>query len=168
MEKVLEETQKLLNAIHASVSGDINYDEWVKTIPTLRVDWRDDETKPVVTWSRGNIEYKYDMSVDTLCINNEGLETILSSPVMADLMIHMAGFSAEDKSLKKEDRGFKTPSFKLTFPKGLRTNTSNWPGSITEAFLPGRGLDGLDDFYTIPLAKQALLCSTAKPNVSPL
>lgn len=56
MEKVLEETQKLLNAIHASVSGDINYDEWVKTIPTLRVDWRDDETKPVVTWSRGNIK----------------------------------------------------------------------------------------------------------------
>lgn len=57
VEEVLEETQKLLNAIHASLSGDINYDEWVKTIPTLRVDWRDGETKPVVTWSRGNIEF---------------------------------------------------------------------------------------------------------------
>lgn len=119
VEEVLEETQKLLNAIHASLSGDINYDEWVKTVPTLRVDWRDGEKKPVVTWSRGNIEYKYDMSADTLCINNEGLETILSSPVMADLMIHMAGFSADDKSLKKEDRGF-TSSDYLTLYETLR------------------------------------------------
>lgn len=39
VEEVLEETQKLLNTIHASLSGDINYDEWVKTIPPLRVDW---------------------------------------------------------------------------------------------------------------------------------
>lgn len=165
MEDVLEETQKLLNAIHASLSGDINY-EWVKTVPTLRVDWRDGKTKPVVTWSRGNIEYKYDMSVDTLCINNEGLETILSSPVMADLMLHMASFSAEDKSLKEEDRGGKTPSFKLAFLKELCDITSNWPGSITEAFLPGRGLDGLGDLYTIPLAKQALLHPPAKHNAS--
>lgn len=146
VEEVLEETQKLLNAVHASVSGDINYDEWVKRIPTLRVDWRDGEKKPVVTWSRGNIEYKYDMSADTLCINNEGLETILSSPVMADLMIHMAGFSVNDHALNNEECALKTPSFKLTFLKELCDNTSNWPGSITEAFLPGRGLDGLGDF----------------------
>lgn len=140
----------------------------MKTIPTLRVDWRDGKKKPVVTWSRGNIEYKYDMSADTLCINYEGLETILSSPVMADLMIHMAGFSVNDHALNNEECALKMPSFKLTFLKELCNNASNWPGSITEAFLPSRGLDGLGDFYTIPLAKQALLCSTAKPNVSPL
>ena len=81
-------------------------------------------------------------------------------------MLHMVGFSAEDTSLKEEDRGFKMPSFKLTFLKELCDNTSNWLGSITEAFLPGRGLDGLGDFYTIPLAKQALLHPPAKHNAS--
>lgn len=85
---------------------------------------------------------------------------------LADLMLHMVGFSAEDTSLKEEDRGFKMPSFKLTFLKELCDNTSNWLGSITEAFLPGRGLDGLGDFYTIPLAKQALLHPPAKHNAS--
>jgi len=89
---IVQETSDLIDMIHSTIQGDVNYDEFAKKNPTVRVDWRDGKEKPVVTWVRNNIEYKYDMSADTFCINNEAMETVLASPVMADLMIHMADF----------------------------------------------------------------------------
>lgn len=101
IESILQETGDLINAIHAAVSGDKFYDEWAKKNPTVKIDWRDGVEKPTVTWSRANIEYKYDMSADLLCINNEGLETVLASPTMVELMMRMneatkEGFTSDD------------------------------------------------------------------------
>lgn len=87
-EKVINETEVLIETLDKALRGDKNYDEWRERKPTVRVDWRDGEEHPVVTWSRGNIEYKYDMSADLLCVNNEGMEGVLSSPVMADLLMN--------------------------------------------------------------------------------
>lgn len=89
---IVKETSDLIEFIHKGIAGDVNYDDFAKKDPTVRIDWRDGVEKPVVTWVRNNVEYKYDMSADTFCINNEGLETVLASPVMADLMVHMADF----------------------------------------------------------------------------
>lgn len=117
VESIISETADLMRAIHASLSGDKYYDEWAKRVPTMKVDWRDGVEKPVVTWSRANIEYKYDMSADLLCINNEGLETVLASPTMADLMLAInkstkEGFSSDDYLRLYEtlrDMGFVVP-----------------------------------------------------------
>lgn len=87
-DNVLRETETLINTLDKALQGDKNYDEWRLRQPTIRVDWRDGEEHPVVTWSRGNIEYKYDMSADLLCINNEGLEEVLSAPAMVDILIN--------------------------------------------------------------------------------
>ena len=86
MQTILEETGALIEAIHNSSTGNEFYDEFAKKDPTIRVDWRDGVAKPIVTWTRANIEYKYDMSADLLCINNEALEDVLSSPAMVELM----------------------------------------------------------------------------------
>lgn len=101
VETIIQETADLMRAIHAAVSGDKYYDEWAKRMPTVKVDWRDGVEKPTVTWARANIEYKYDMSADLLCINNEGLESVLASPTMADLMLAINktatdGFTSDD------------------------------------------------------------------------
>ncbi len=100
IDSVVEETESLINLIHSALEGDMRYDEWAKKEPTLKVDWRDDKEKPVVTWSRKNIEYTYDASADLLCINNEGIEATLASPDMVELMLMMGkspkGFTSED------------------------------------------------------------------------
>lgn len=117
VEGIISETADLMKAINAAVSGDKYYDEWKEKNPTTKVDWRDGVEKPVVTWSRANIEYKYDMSADLLCINNEGLETVLSHPTMVDLMLKMnestkEGFTSDDYLRLYEtlrDLGFVVP-----------------------------------------------------------
>ena len=117
IESIIGETADLMRAIHAAVSGDKYYDEWAEKVPTIKVDWRDGEEKPTVTWSRANIEYKYDMSADLLCINNEGLETVLASPTMVELMLKMnqttkEGFTSDDYLRLYEtlrDMGFVVP-----------------------------------------------------------
>ena len=86
IESIIAETESLIDAIHKSSTGNEFYDEFSYKEPTIRVDWRDGEAKPIVTWTRANIEYKYDMSADLLCINNEGLEQVLSSDKMVALM----------------------------------------------------------------------------------
>lgn len=117
VESIIQETEGLMDAIHAAVSGDKYYDEWAQRHPTTKVDWRDGVEKPTVTWARNNIEYKYDMSADLLCINNEGMETVLSSPTMAELMIAISrdtkeGFTSNDYLRLYEtlrDMGFVVP-----------------------------------------------------------
>lgn len=113
MEQMINETEWLINSIDSALQGDTNYEEWRERKPTITTDWRDGETKPTVTWSRGNIEYKYDMSADLLCINNEGLESVLSSPIMAELMTKaMPNFTSNDYSTLYQvlkDKGFVVP-----------------------------------------------------------
>ena len=100
IDSVVEETESLINLIHSALEGNIRYEEWAKKEPTIKVDWRDGKEKPVVTWSRKNIEYTYDASADLLCINNEGMEATLASPDMVELMLMMGktpkGFTSED------------------------------------------------------------------------
>ena len=86
LEEVIAETESLITAIHNSSTGNEFYDEFASKDPTIRMDWRDGQLKPIVTWTRANIEYKYDMSADLLCVNNEGLEEVLSSEQMVALM----------------------------------------------------------------------------------
>ena len=120
IEGIISETADLIRAIHAEVSGNKYYDEWAQRNPTVKVDWRDGVEKPTVTWSRANIEYKYDMSADLLCINNEGLETVLANPTMVDLMLkinepaknYKEGFTSDDYLRLYEtlrDMGFVVP-----------------------------------------------------------
>lgn len=97
IEDIISETADLIRAIHAEITGNKYYDEWAQRNPTVKVDWRDGVEKPTVTWSRANIEYKYDMSADLLCINNEGLETVLASPTMVDLMLKMTETAKDEK-----------------------------------------------------------------------
>ena len=112
IDDIVKETSDIIDLIHKTISGDANYDEFAKKDPTMRLDWRDGVEKPVVTWVRNNIEYKYDMSADTFCINNEGLETVLASPVMADLMVHMADFTRNPKKKKEGERsGFTSDDY---------------------------------------------------------
>ena len=99
IESIIAETESLIDAIHKSSTGNEFYDEFAYKEPTIRVDWRDGEAKPIVTWTRANIEYKYDMSADLLCINNEGLEQVLSSDKMVALM---EMFVPEKKAKKGE------------------------------------------------------------------
>ena len=99
VDAIIKETQDLINAIHESSTGNEFYDEFATKDPTIRVDWRDGVDKPIVTWTRANIEYKYDMSADLLCINNEGLEKVLSSDKMVALM---EMFIPEKKAKKGE------------------------------------------------------------------
>lgn len=112
VDDIVKETRDLIEFIHAGINGDKNYDEFASKDATMRVDWRDGVLKPVVTWVRGNVEYKYDMSADTFCINNEGMETVLASPVMADLMVHMAEFGYDAKASDEGHRsGFKSEDY---------------------------------------------------------
>lgn len=99
IQSVLDETGALIEAIHNSSTGNEFYDEFAKKDPTIRVDWRDGVARPIVTWTRANIEYKYDMSADLLCINNEALEDVLSSPAMIELMeqFNVARTDKEDR-----------------------------------------------------------------------
>lgn len=99
IESIIKETRDLINAIHNSNSGNEFYDDFAVKDPTIRLDWRDGVDKPIVTWTRANIEYKYDMSADLLCINNEGLEAVLSSDKMVALM---EMFIPEKKAKKGE------------------------------------------------------------------
>lgn len=101
VDEIVGETKFLIESIDSSLRGNSLYDEWADREPTLRTDWRDGKTVPVVTWSRNNIEYKYDVSADLLCVNNKGMEEVLSSEDMVDLMgrINMgsdAGFTSDD------------------------------------------------------------------------
>jgi hypothetical protein len=101
IESIISETRDLIDLIHDALTGNVLYDEWAKKEPTLRIDWRDGEEKPIVTWARNNIEYTYDVSADLLCINNEGIERTLSSPDMVELMIeinksHKDGYTSAD------------------------------------------------------------------------
>lgn len=113
---VVAETEDLIKAIDNALSGEKFYKEWSGRMPTVKVDWRDGEEKPTVTWTRGNIDYKYDMSADLLCINNEGMEDVLSSPTMVDLMLAMQkgkkGFTSDDYMTlynTLDDLGFVVP-----------------------------------------------------------
>ena len=113
---VVSETEDLIKAIDNALSGEKFYKEWSGRMPTVKVDWRDGEEKPTVTWTRGNIDYKYDMSADLLCINNEGMEDVLSSPTMVDLMLAMQkgkkGFTSDDYMTlynTLDDLGFVVP-----------------------------------------------------------
>lgn len=99
IESIIKETRDLINAIHNSNTGNEFYDDFAVKDPTIRLDWRDGVDKPIVTWTRANIEYKYDMSADLLCINNEGLEAVLSSDKMVALM---EMFIPEKKAKKGE------------------------------------------------------------------
>lgn len=116
-EAIINETEDLIDIIHNSLTGNTRYDEWAGKDPTMRVDWRDGELKPTVTWTRGNVEYKYDMSADLLCINNEGLEKVLSSADMVKIMQTIDasakdGFTSEDYLRLYEtlrDMGFVVP-----------------------------------------------------------
>ena len=99
--EIVGETKFLIESIDSSLKGNPLYNEWSEREPTLRTDWRDGKTVPVVTWSRNNIEYKYDVSADLLCVNNKGMEEVLSSEDMVDLMgrINVGsddGFTSDD------------------------------------------------------------------------
>ena len=78
----------------------------------MKIDWRDNKLKPTVTWARANIEYKYDVSGDLLCIKNQGLEQVLSSPIMAELMLGIKNYKSADLTRLYEvlgDMGFVVP-----------------------------------------------------------
>ena len=109
IETIIEETQSLINAIHNASTGNEFYDEFAKKDPTIRVDWRDGMPKPIVTWTRANIEYKYDMSADLLCINNEGLEEVLSSDQMVSLMEMFEVAKVDAEKEFKNIKGKKKP-----------------------------------------------------------
>lgn len=95
MKNLISKTRKMIFRLDSQLRGDPNYEAWRLTTPTMRVDWRDGQEKETVSWERGNIEYKYDLSADTLCINNEGMEACLFDPTMADIMVHIAQYSTE-------------------------------------------------------------------------
>ena len=117
IEGIINETEDLIDVIHNSLQGNQRYDAWADKNPTMRVDWRDGELKQTVTWSRGNIEYKYDMSADLLCINNEALEDVLASPSMVRIIMAMDalsknGFTSDDYLRIYQvlrDKGFVVP-----------------------------------------------------------
>ena len=117
IESIINETEDLIDAIHNSLQGNQRYDAWADKNPTMRVDWRDGELKQTVTWSRGNVEYKYDMSADLLCINNEALEDVLASPAMVQIVRGMDtlsknGFTSDDYLRIYQvlrDKGFVVP-----------------------------------------------------------
>lgn len=109
---VTEEVSDLIHLVHETIKSDPNYEYFAEKHPTMVVDWRDGVERPIVTWVRNNIEYKYDMSADTFCINNEGLETVLASPTMADLMMHMARYTYDTKKKDEGHRsGFKSDDY---------------------------------------------------------
>lgn len=98
---IIEQTQQLFKAIDNSLNGEPIWKDWQGTLPTIVKDWRDGEEHQIVTWARNNVEYKYDVSADLLCVNNEGLESFLSSPDVVRLMgvIHKSnkdGFESDD------------------------------------------------------------------------
>ena len=117
IESIIYETEDLIDAIHNSLQGNQRYDAWADKNPTMRVDWRDGKLKQTVTWSRGNVEYKYDMSADLLCINNEALEDVLASPAMVQIVRGMDalsknGFTSDDYLRIYQvlrDKGFVVP-----------------------------------------------------------
>lgn len=117
IEGIINETEDLIDVIHNSLQGNQRYDAWADKNPTMRVDWRDGELKQTVTWSRGNVEYKYDMSADLLCINNEALEDVLASPAMVQIVRGMDtlsknGFTSDDYLRIYQvlrDKGFVVP-----------------------------------------------------------
>ncbi|MDD5870911.1 MAG: hypothetical protein PUC77_05410, partial [Bacteroidales bacterium] len=96
IEDIIKETGDLFNFIHSAIGDDPNYAEFAKKKPTMKIDWRDNEMKPTVTWARANVEYKYDVSGDLLCIKNQGIEQTLSSPIMAELMLGIKDFKSND------------------------------------------------------------------------
>jgi hypothetical protein len=104
IEDIIAETSALITAIHNCSTGNEFYDEFAAKDPTFRLDWRDGQLKPIVTWTRANIEYKYDMSADLLCVNNEGLEEVLSSDKMVALM-ELFNMSKKDKITIKDMKG---------------------------------------------------------------
>lgn len=86
VESIINETQELFKAIDSALEGNDFWDEWKHKGPTIMFDWRDGQMHPIVTWARNNVEYKYDVSADLLCVNNESIEAILASPDMVKLM----------------------------------------------------------------------------------
>ena len=99
VEGITKETEALIGAIDAAMRGNEFYDAFADRQPTIRTDWRDGVAKPTVTWTRGNVEYKYDMSADLLCINNDGIEEVLSSPRMVELMASLPTKSVDGYEL---------------------------------------------------------------------
>lgn len=115
VEDIIAETQALITAIHNASTGNEFYDEFAAKDPTIKLDWRDGQLKPTVTWTRGNIEYKYDMSADLLCVNNEGLEEVLSSEKMVALM-ELFNMSKKDEiTTKTLDGKEKTKKVEIGF-----------------------------------------------------
>ena len=98
VEGIIEETSALITALDAALRGNSFYDAFADRQPTIRTDWRDGQLKPTVTWTRANIEYKYDMSADLLCINNDGIESVLTSPSMVALMNMLTPAKVKDKN----------------------------------------------------------------------
>ena len=98
VEGIIEETNALITALDAALRGNSFYDAFADRQPTIRTDWRDGQVKPIVTWTRANVEYKYDMSADLLCINNDGIESVLSSPSMVALMNMLTPTQVKDKN----------------------------------------------------------------------
>ena len=86
VESIINETQELFKAIESALDGNNFWDEWKHKNPEIVFDWRDGQMHPIVTWARNNVEYKYDVSADLLCVNNESIEAILASPDMVKLM----------------------------------------------------------------------------------
>lgn len=115
LENIIEETSALINAIHESSTGNEFYDAFAEKDPTIRVDWRDGVAKPTVTWTRANIDYKYDMSADLLCINNEGLETVLSSDKMIALMELFKPVKAGKENIVDENGKVVEKKMEVTF-----------------------------------------------------
>lgn len=86
VEDIIKESTEFIEAVHLALTGDHNYDDWSKKNPTVLLDWRDGKSHPVVTWSRGNIEYKYDVSAGLLCLNNEAMEDVMRHPAMFEAL----------------------------------------------------------------------------------
>lgn len=101
VESIIEESNALINALDKALRGNDFYEAFADREPTIRVDWRDGEAKPTVTWTRANIEYKYDMSGDLLCVNNEGIESVLTSPEMVEIMKALPVQTEFDKAKNK-------------------------------------------------------------------
>ena len=115
IEEIIAETSALITAIHNSSTGNEFYDEFAAKDPTFRLDWRDGQLKPTVTWTRGNIEYKYDMSADLLCVNNEGLEEVLSSEKIVALMPLFNMSKKDEITTKTLDGKEKTKKVEIGF-----------------------------------------------------
>lgn len=115
VEGIIEETRALIGAIDATMRGNEFYDAFADREPTIRTDWRDGELKPIVTWTRANIEYKYDMSADLLCVNNDGIESVLSHPRMVDIMGRITKVREKDASGKTYDLSFAADDYTMLY-----------------------------------------------------